>query len=127
MSTRQACHWINCMTLRTTHAGSNFDVSEHPSLLTALRELSSYHDWVEHRLLPIACKWIEENRERVIEGMSDDEMDDMGAAIEKAYRLLEDDGYISRGTTAAVEVDHPMERRNPLWQAETRRRLDKWK
>jgi len=33
------------------------------------------------------CKWIDENRVRVIEGMSDEEMNDMGAAIENSISI----------------------------------------
>lgn len=123
MTIKQNCHLIRCRTNRTPHAGVNFDISEHPSLLSALRELSDYHDWVEYRLLPIVGKWIEENRKRIIEGMSEDEMDDIGAAVERAYKLLEDDGYIEEITKASESEEPPMERRNPLWQAETKRRL----
>ena len=110
---KQNCKWMPCKRLRSTHAGINFDISDHPSLLAALRELSDYEDWIEHRLIPIVSKWIDENRERVIEGMSEEEMNDMGASIEKAYSLLVDDGYIDERIAAMESEDHPMERRKP--------------
>lgn len=123
MGIRQGCHWIRCKIARTPHAGVEFKISDHPSLLAALRELSDYYEWVEERLIPIASKWIDENRERVIEGMSPEEMNDMGAAVEKAYGLLVEDGYIEERTAAEESEEHPIERQNPLWQSETRRRL----
>ena len=53
-------------------------------------------------------------------------MNDMGAAVEKAYRILVEDGYIDERTAALQSEDHPIEQRNPLWQSETRRRLERW-
>lgn len=124
MSVRQNCKWINCRRVVTQHAGIKFEISDHPSLLAALRELSDYQNWIDQRLIPIVSKWIDENRERVIENMSPDEMNDMGAAVEKAYNLLVKDGYIAERTAAVESEPHPIEQRNPLWQAETRQRLD---
>ncbi len=123
MGVRQNCQWIGCKLVRTRHKGIEFKISDHPSLLAALRELSDYHEWVEERLIPIASKWIDENRVRVIEGMSQEEMNDMGAAIEKAHSLLVKEGYIDERTEAAETEEHPIEQQNPLWQSETRRRL----
>ena len=126
MTIRQNCKWIQCNRKPASYGGITFEVWDHPALLSALRELGDYQLWVEERLIPIVSKWIDENRERVIDGMSQEQMNDMGAAVEKAYELLVKDGYIATIATAVEEGEHedhhPIAQRNPLWQSETKRR-----
>lgn len=122
-SIRQNCKWIPTARAMKEASGLEYEASDHPDLLSALRAIGAYHSWVETRLLAIVSKWIDENRERVIEGMSAEEMNDFGAAVEKAYQLLVRDGFVAEReeamkATALNEADI-----NPLWQAETRRRL----
>ena len=120
---RQNCKWIPTARSADKATGPIFDGTDHPDLLSALRAIGAYNTWVETRLLAIVSKWIDENRERVIDGMNDDEMNDFGAAVEKAYELLVADGFVAEREDAMKAAQIETKDINPLWQAETERRL----
>ncbi len=121
---RQNCKWIKLVRDENESTGSVFVESDQPDLLRALRAISDYEKWVGDRLMPIANKWIQENRERIIEGMSAEEMNDMGAAIEKAYQLIEEEGYIAERTSARESFDLDTAQINPLWKEKTKQFIE---
>lgn len=121
---RQNCKWIKHSPEANYISGKVYPDHDHPDLLRALRALSKYDDWVNEKLIPIACKWIDENRERVIDGMSSEEMNDMGAAIEKAYQLITEDGFIASSENAESVVGLNENNINPLWQKETEAQIN---
>ena len=124
MTIRQNCRLIRCKRMSSPHGGITFESWYHSSLLNAVRELGDYQLGVEERSIPIASKWIEENRGRVIGDMSFEQMNDMGAAVEEGYRLFVEDGCIAEISTAVEQEEHhPVAQRNPLWQSETLRRI----
>ena len=101
------------------HAGATYSDYDHPDLLRILRALDDYETWVSTRLFPIACKWIDEHREQVIEGMTEDEMNDVGAAIESAYRVLADSDWMVERQKLSAQFDFERASVNPLWHRTT--------
>lgn len=115
---RQNCKRIPKVRAKSEIGSDEFTLSDHPDLVATLKNISKYNEWVEDRLMPIVGKWIEENRDRIIEGMSEEEMNDTGAAVEKAYSLLVEDGYVEEREQAALEVEILPENVNPIWRKE---------
>lgn len=119
----------NCRVIPTRLAppspGIYVEEFDHPNLLLALRSLASYVDWVDNKLLIIASKWIEEHREEVIDGMTEQEKNDIGAAIEKAFSVIEASGWykaqVERGKSFNVEEALAQGRANPLWIKQSER------
>ena len=115
---RQNCKRIPSVRAKSEIGMDEFTLSDHPDLIATLKSFTQYNEWVEDRLMPIVGKWIEENRDRIIEGMSDEEMNDTGAAVEKAYSILVEDGYVEERKHAALDVEIPPENINPIWRSE---------
>lgn len=124
---RQACHWIPKPPARADFVGGEViahDLLKHPDLMAALRGIDRYDTWVNERLLPIVGKWIDEHRDEIVPHLSEGEMDDMGAAVEAAYKLLVDQGWIDERRQEAESVQADESRHNQSWVARTRRMLD---
>ena len=111
---RQACRVLPPLA-REAVIASDAIADEHPSLVSALRGLEAYNRWVSEKVLVIASKWIDENREQVTKDMTAEEMDDMGSAIDAAYRLLEASDWFEERQNARKNVPADFES-NPLWR-----------
>jgi len=132
-SVRGGCNWIpRCKSFRADDPTENeklvgrageYVPFEQPDFLRTLRALGDFHDWVEGKLFPIIGKYIEEHREEITQGMTEDEMNDMGAAIEAAFKHLQTTGWLTAQDQKFVEVDEQKMfaegRANPLWYKET--------
>jgi hypothetical protein len=121
---RQNCKWIPLLPEESDEAGKKYQGHDHPDLLRALRALSNYDIWVSDRLIPIVSKWIDENRDRVTDGMTEDEMNDMGAAIEKAYQIIKADGYIASRLEEGGKSKISTKNINPIWQETTKKYIE---
>lgn len=92
---------------------------KHPDLLALMRSLDRFESWVNDRLLIIASKWIDEHREEVTAGMSEADMNDMGVAIEAAYRMIEKSGWIAEREEDAETVEASEKTHNVTWVEQT--------
>ena len=119
-TTRQNCRWIPGGSLESfVGPGDEHNEYYHPDLLRLLRGLEAYERWVSDRLIPIVSKWIDEHREEVTRSMSDEEMNDMGAAVEAAYKLIEASEWMQERQKAAAEFNPDVAEINPLWRRKT--------
>ena len=95
---RQNCKVIPKHSVRSQQDSKEGDLEystiKHPDFLALMRSLDRFESWVNNRLIIIASKWIDEHRDEVIAGMSEADMNDMGVAIERAYELIEQSGWV---------------------------------
>ena len=84
-----------------------------------MRGLDDYDKWVSLRLIPIVCKWIDENREAVIKELSGEQMDDIGAAVEAAYKIIEKSKWMEERLKEADKLDRDAISCNPIWRRQT--------
>ena len=80
------------------------------------RAIDDYEKWVSSRLLPIVCKWIDENRDAVTKDMSREEMDDMGAAVEAAYKIISKSEWMKDRMLEAERLVPEQLEFNPIWR-----------
>ena len=118
-TTRQNCKWIPFVQAESDETGGKYTNYDHPDLLRALRGLDDFEKWVSLRLIPIVGKWIDENREEVIKDLTDEEMNDMGAAVEAAYKIIEKSTWMKERLKAAEKIDAETISLNPLWRKQT--------
>ena len=117
---RQNCSWVKREVPQQLIKSSLHDETNHPDLLRTVRALSDYDAWVSNRLIPIVSKWIEENREEVIKDMEPDQMNDMGEAVESAYKILKESGWVDEQdeSNKAGFVEESFSA-NPFWKKKT--------
>jgi hypothetical protein len=118
---RQNCRWIPSRVGHEFLPGPSdeHDDYAHPDFLRLLRGLAAYEQWVSERLIPIVSKWIDEHREEVTRSMSDEEMNDMGAAVEAAYALIAASEWMQERQKAAADFNPDVAEINPLWRRKT--------
>ena len=116
---RQNCKWIKTVGLPSDETGGKFSNFDHPDLLRALRGIDDYEKWVSTRLLPIVCKWIDENRDAVTKDLSNEEMNDMGTAVEAAYNIIEKSEWMKERIKESEKIDIDSISFNPIWRRQT--------
>jgi len=99
--------------------GDDYDIFDHPDLLRAIRGLADYDNWVSQRLIPIALKWIDEHRDEVFQGLSEEDQDDMGAVIESAYRIIQRSPWMQERREASTTFNEDEATINPKWLRRT--------
>ncbi len=108
---------------KLTGMGRLYQPYDHPDLLTALRATARYHEWVENRLMPIVCKWMDENRDKIKPSLSEEEQNDIGASVEAAYQMIADTDFwkdiLSAGEKFDFEAAADDKNINPIWRALT--------
>ena len=80
---------------------------QHPSLYAAIEELMIYERWVSRVVLPIAFRWIDENKEEVYAGIKYEYKDDIGVVINAAFNAVM--------KKTPIEGDHKTRAFNPTW------------
>jgi hypothetical protein len=120
---RENCRVIPRGALASRGTGIHVEPFDHPNLLLALKSLAQYVDWVDNVVLPVASRWIEEHRDEVTKGMTADEMNDIGAAMDKAFEIVSaSDWYKAQariGENFDVEAAMRENRVNPIWNKKT--------
>jgi len=117
---RENCRWIpGPVMMRPNNPGIDLFPFDNPDLLKAVDALKNYISWVDEKLVPIASKWIEEHREEVIKDMTPAQMNDMGAAIDKAFSIVAQSEWYKEQMLKAETYDYERAlqdgRANPLW------------
>lgn len=106
-----------------TGKGGAYTVYEHPDLLRALRALSDYHNWVESRLMPVACAWMEEHKDEFKSSLDEEEQDDIGASIEAAYKVVARTEWWKKiekhNNQSDIKKILENMKPNPLWQRQS--------
>jgi len=68
---------------------SVYAISEqHPLFFAAIEDLMIYERWVSRVVLPIAFQWIEEHKNDVYDGISEDAYDDIGVVVAAAFEIV---------------------------------------
>ena len=80
---------------------------QHPSFYAALEHLMIYERWVSQVVLPIAFRWIDENRSEVYAGIKDEYKDDIGVVINAAFNAVT--------KKIRIQGDHIPRLFNPTW------------
>lgn len=98
------------------------DWEDHPSWITGIDALESFHHWVSNVVLPIAFQWIEENHDEVYGSIPDDLYDDVGVVIAAAYELIKKKEAYQKGLRTHLQIQEDKEQRkldttklNPIW------------
>jgi hypothetical protein len=85
-----------------------YDISDqHPSLYAAIEELMIYERWVSEVVLRIAFRWIDENKDKVYNGIPYELKDDIGVVINAAFNAVMNE--------TPIEGDKQVRAFNPTW------------
>jgi hypothetical protein len=116
---RENCRWIPSPIAASSEFGIHVEPFDNPDLLKALSSLAKYVDWVDSVVIPVASKWIEEHREEVISGMTEEETNDIGAAMARAFAVVKDSDWYKQQVARSLSYDFETAgvagKANPLW------------
>ena len=129
--TCQLCPHIKRNTQLLVKTSNGYGLSDwamHPSLIAGLEGLNAYNCWVSEVVLPIVFQWIEENKDEVYKGVSEELRDDVGVVIASAFQIVKTMPNYTKGEEEAVQFEKDRERGevdlktiNPVWADITRK------
>jgi hypothetical protein len=102
--------------------GAYPDWGMHPSWIAGVEGLDAYNRWVCEVVIPIVFQWIEEHKEEVYQGVSDEYKDDVGVVIASAFEIVKKMSSYTNGLKKAEEFEEAIENEevdlktiNPVW------------
>jgi hypothetical protein len=121
---KQNTHFIPTQGEQYRLSGAHPDSEMHPDWIGAIESLDAYNHWVCEVVLPIAFQWIEEHKNDVYKGISEQERDDVGIVIAEAFEIVKSLNAYKAGIEESKKFQDSVKQGafnasavNPVWSA----------